>query len=433
MPGEQPQQLGDAVVLRWRPPASRTSNVNRTQSQVSDELSVAQLNQWNGQPRTDAFTSNSNQPPRVPNSRDPWLANPLRTQSTVRHANFEEQVPGSSDPFKNPFGDKAPEAPQNTPPSLPQGNLPPINQAADPLATPESAPAPNLTMPEVKPNPLPSTPDSPKQSDPPEEPSPFDRRSEKDTEDAKDKASTDESDSASELALPNRKKAGTTITCDERRQRVRTPLSSIDLNTSPAFGEGLATAEEREKGRLDFAAGSPVREWADYQGRFLASGRMIDLRNEKVVLDDNGTERCLVLHDLSDADFAYVGRVWNLPLSCGKGYDTYVGRDHIASTVQWKAPGLCHKPLYFEEVELERYGHEVGPVLQPIISSVHFFGNVAVMPYKMGIHPMTECQYSLGYYRPGNCAPYMIPPIPWSLRGAASQAKAVIGGASLIP
>ena len=60
-------------------------------------------------------------------------------------------------------------------------------------------------------------------------------------------------------------------------------------------------------------------------------------------------------------------------------------------------------------------------------------GYIAVLPYKMGIHPPNECQYSLGYYRPGNCAPYMLPPIPWSLRGAAAQAGFVTGAAGLIP
>ena len=77
----------------------------------------------------------------------------------------------------------------------------------------------------------------------------------------------------------------------------------------------------------------------------------------------------------------------------------------------WKASNLCHKPLYFEEVNLERYGHTAGPVLQPLVSSAHFFGNIIVLPYKMGVHGPTECQYSLGYYRPGNCA-------PWDLVGA---------------
>jgi hypothetical protein len=160
---------------------------------------------------------------------------------------------------------------------------------------------------------------------------------------------------------------------------------------------------------------------------------MIDLRDDRVVLDIDGREKLIPLRDLSDIDSAYVAKAWNLPIRCGIGYDSYDGRQFIASAIEWKAPGLGHKPLYFEDVQLERYGHEVGPVLQPLLSYAHFFGNTLLLPYKMGIHPPHECQYSLGYYRPGDCAPYMVQPFPWSLRGAAVQAGVVTGAGALIP
>jgi hypothetical protein len=76
-----------------------------------------------------------------------------------------------------------------------------------------------------------------------------------------------------------------------------------------------------------------------------------------------------------------------------------VSREWINSTFAGMLP-LCHKPLYFEEVQLERYGHTAGPVRQPFISGAHFFVNLAALPYKMAINPPHECQYALGYYRP---------------------------------
>jgi hypothetical protein len=223
--------------------------------------------------------------------------------------------------------------------------------------------------------------------------------------------------------------------CNEQRDRVKNlPLSNIDLDVSPGFGEGLRSVKrDMEQERLDFAAAAEVRDWSDYRGQVVATGRLIDLRDDRVILDVNGTERAIPFRSLSDVDVAYVGKSWNIPPQCGIGYEPFIGRNFIASTVQWKASGACHKPLYFEQVQLERYGHEAGPVLQPLVSTVHFFGNIAVLPYKMGIHPPNECQYSLGYFRPGNCAPYMLQPIPWSLRGALTQAGAVTGGAALIP
>jgi hypothetical protein len=89
--------------------------------------------------------------------------------------------------------------------------------------------------------------------------------------------------------------------------------------------------------------------------------------------------------------------------------------------------------LYFEEVALERYGHSVGPIKQPFVSGAHFFGSLIALPYNMGIHPPNECQYALGYYRPGSCAPWLVPPLPISLRGAAVAAGTYVGGIYIIP
>lgn len=122
------------------------------------------------------------------------------------------------------------------------------------------------------------------------------------------------------------------------------------------------------------------------------------------------------------------------PQECGLGDGVFEGRCFPMVTYAWKASGLCHKPLYFEEVHLERYGHTTRPLTQPFVSGAHFFGSAIMLPYQMGIDPPWECEYPLGYYRPGNCAPMMVRPFPWSLRGAALQAGAVVGvGAAFFP
>jgi hypothetical protein len=97
-------------------------------------------------------------------------------------------------------------------------------------------------------------------------------------------------------------------------------------------------------------------------------------------------------------------------------------RDWMMTTYMWKASGLCHKPLYFEQVALERYGHSTGRFSQPFVDGAHFFLTVPILPYKMGIEAPWECKYALGYYRPGSCAPYIIPPLPLSARGAVLEA-----------
>jgi hypothetical protein len=124
----------------------------------------------------------------------------------------------------------------------------------------------------------------------------------------------------------------------------------------------------------------------------------------------------------------------DFPYECSIDDGTwYTGRCWDETTYMWKASALCHKPLYFEDEALERYGHSWGPYLDPFVSGAHFFCKLPVLPYCMGVTPPTECMYALGHYRPGNCAPYMIDPVPISCRGAAFEAGAWVGGVFIIP
>ncbi len=122
-----------------------------------------------------------------------------------------------------------------------------------------------------------------------------------------------------------------------------------------------------------------------------------------------------------------------LPRDCPLREIEFEPRHWAQTTFLWKASALCHKPLYFEDVHLERYGHSWGPLLQPVMSGAHFFGNVLALPYKAGMYPPQECMYTLGYYRPGSCAPYMLDPIPISVRGAVVAGGIWTGGVYAIP
>jgi len=121
----------------------------------------------------------------------------------------------------------------------------------------------------------------------------------------------------------------------------------------------------------------------------------------------------------------------NFPCVCPLEDEQYAGRSWSQTCFEWKASALCHKPLYFEEVGLERYGHAV--VLQPAVSAARFFATVPLLPYEMGMRPPWECVYPLGHYRPGSCAPYYIPPVPVSLRGGLMEAGVVTGLVYIIP
>ncbi len=225
------------------------------------------------------------------------------------------------------------------------------------------------------------------------------------------------------------------FSCDEFRKSIaEATIQKVSLDISPPFRPDVIELDEFEKLKNKFDESQEVREWRSIDGRKLGRGKLIDLAYEKVVIETEfGTQEELPINRISEADLAYLSKNWGLPQECLIEQAAYVPRNWTASTVTWKASNLCHKPLYFEEVNLERYGHTAGPIFQPVVSSAHFFVNIAVLPYKMGVHAPNECQYTLGYYRPGDCAPWIVPPVPISLRGGLYQAAAVTGAFWLIP
>ena len=178
-------------------------------------------------------------------------------------------------------------------------------------------------------------------------------------------------------------------------------------------------------------AGTLSRTWTDPNGRVLGTGTMVNLSRGYVIISNTDGTQKIPVSRLGDADLAALAEFWNIPTQCTLGPQQFQPRCWTPQTFTWKASGLCHKPLYFQNVQLERYGHSSGPFSQPIYSAVHFFGSLATLPYQMAIHPPNECRYALGYYRPGNCAPWLRDPIPISLSGMRRQALVSTGLAFL--
>ena len=135
-----------------------------------------------------------------------------------------------------------------------------------------------------------------------------------------------------------------------------------------------------------------------------------------------------------DIDIRVAGRAGSdYPCECRLEGEAFQQRRFAATMFTWKAAGYCHKPLYFEDWSLERYGHSRGFVADSFTSAAHFFTTLPVLPYKMGVELPWECVYPLGYYRPGNCAPWTVPAVPISARGFAVEAATITGLVFLFP
>ena len=211
-----------------------------------------------------------------------------------------------------------------------------------------------------------------------------------------------------------------TLSCDELRKKLLSePLTDIALDVSPQLPE---------RGELP---SKPSGDWVDHNGNLLARGQMVALSRGYVIVDTAEGRRKISVARLGDASLAMVASAWQLPGECAIGQGEFAGRCWTPQLSTWYASNLCHKPLYFENVQLERYGHSAGPFMGPIRSSAHFFGSLAFWPYHTAINPPNECIYALGHYRPGNCAPWLVDPFPFSARGAIRQGAVVTGAAFL--
>jgi hypothetical protein len=100
----------------------------------------------------------------------------------------------------------------------------------------------------------------------------------------------------------------------------------------------------------------------------------------------------------------------------------------------WDATCLGYRPLYFEEINLERYGYGCCcQCLQPAVSAAHFFGTIPALPYCMAAHCPCECEYTLGHYRPGSCPPRRCNWPSCMPLAAATEAGVMTGFVFLIP
>jgi hypothetical protein len=107
-------------------------------------------------------------------------------------------------------------------------------------------------------------------------------------------------------------------------------------------------------------------------------------------------------------------------------------REPINYSYFWTAPAFFHRPLYFEQPNLERYGYDWG-LAQPFISGAQFFVKIPLLPYMMSVHCPNEPVYSLGYYRPGSRVPYQINWPEVRLDAAIIEATFITGLVFLIP
>jgi hypothetical protein len=114
------------------------------------------------------------------------------------------------------------------------------------------------------------------------------------------------------------------------------------------------------------------------------------------------------------------------------GTGPFVQRTFAASNMAVEPHYVCYGRLYFEELNSERYGWDLGPI-QPFVSAGVFFKDVVFLPYHAFSDPFRYHDCSSGYCLPGDPVPYMIYPPGLSVTGALAEAGVVTAMFAIFP
>jgi hypothetical protein len=101
-------------------------------------------------------------------------------------------------------------------------------------------------------------------------------------------------------------------------------------------------------------------------------------------------------------------------------------------TTPGPAAAFCHRPLYFEERNLERHGRSAG-VLQPVVSAARFFGTIPTLPYQFVARHPDVCYYPCHPYQAGRLAPRVRELPPLNPIAGVAEAGVIVGLIFLIP
>ncbi|QDT12197.1 hypothetical protein K239x_42060 [Planctomycetes bacterium K23_9] len=91
--------------------------------------------------------------------------------------------------------------------------------------------------------------------------------------------------------------------------------------------------------------------------------------------------------------------------------------------------GFCHRPLYFQELDLERCGEHFG-CLQNLHSAAHFLIGTAIVPYRMATQCPDHLVRGRGDCRTGHTIGHRIEPLSRGNlqgRGVVAEAAAIAG------
>jgi hypothetical protein len=113
--------------------------------------------------------------------------------------------------------------------------------------------------------------------------------------------------------------------------------------------------------------------------------------------------------------------------------DVYYGRAGIwpRRTMVVEPSYVCFDRLYFQDINAERYGWDLGPI-HPVVSTAKFFYDFVLLPVHIVNDPFGhDC--SAGYCLPGDPAPFLLYPPEITLKGVIAEVGVILALVAIFP
>lgn len=104
--------------------------------------------------------------------------------------------------------------------------------------------------------------------------------------------------------------------------------------------------------------------------------------------------------------------------------ETYQTRRFAPTVVLAEPNYVVYRRLYFEDKNSERYGWDLGPI-QPLVSTLCFFKDVALWPHNFASYPCRRFDTSAGQCLPGDPVPYICYPPEFTTAGLLAEAGVI--------
>jgi hypothetical protein len=106
--------------------------------------------------------------------------------------------------------------------------------------------------------------------------------------------------------------------------------------------------------------------------------------------------------------------------------DAYVARAFPPGTMFAEPNFVNYRRLYFQQVNLERYGWDLG-FITPFVSVATFYKDVLFLPQHYATQICRRWDTSAGYCLPGDPVPFILYPPQIAVSGSVAEAAVVIG------